>query len=464
MKKQELPDLSWLEAYRTASPNFGLERMERLLELRGNPHLQLPVIHIAGTNGKGSTIAHLRQLLEVRDLRVGTFTSPYLVSYNEQIAINGNAISGQDLQRLLILYQELLAQHATEPGLQGVTEFEIVTALAYDYFVQQQVDVAIMEVGMGGLLDSTNVCQPLLTAITTVGLDHVALLGDSLEAIAQQKAGIIKPGVPLVTGRLELEALAVVEQKAAEKGSPLFSWSQAYQVEHQESEKGECFSFSNAYRAKDSYLTALMGLHQADNAGLALHLCDLYCQLQSLPLLTKEEVEGALLAAVWPGRLERISDQPLILLDGAHNPHALRSLVATLDQHYPAYRKHILFACIQTKALDDMVELLQKIPKADINLTAFADPRSFSKESMQALAEQQGLSYKEWPDYLSDYLAVEHESDELLLITGSLYFLAQVRKVILENSKLDFAERPSQSSQLSKNKNEHRSIYGHEEN
>ena len=442
MKKQELPDLSWLEAYRTASPNFGLERMERLLELRGNPHLQLPVIHIAGTNGKGSTIAHLRQLLEVRALRVGTFTSPYLVSYNEQIAINGNAISDQDLQRLLSLYQDLLAQHA----MQGVTEFEIVTTLAYDYFVQQQVDVAIIEVGMGGLLDSTNVCQPLLTAITTVGLDHVALLGDSLEAIAEQKAGIIKLGVPIVTGRLEPEALAVVEQKAAEKDAPLFSWSQAYQVEPQESEEGECFSFSNAYRAKDSYQTALMGLHQADNAGLALHLCDLYCQLQSLPLLTKEEVERALLAAEWPGRLERVSDQPLILLDGAHNPHALRSLAATLDQHYPTYRKHILFTCIQTKALDDMVELLQKIPKAAISLTAFDDPRSFSKESMQALAEQQGLSYKEWPDYLSDYLALEHESDELLLITGSLYFLAQVRKAILENSKLDLAERPSQSS------------------
>lgn len=442
MKKQELPDLSWLEAYRTASPNFGLERMERLLELRRNPHLQLPVIHIAGTNGKGSTIAHLRQLLEVRDLRVGTFTSPYLVSYNEQITINGNAISDQDLQQLLSLYQDLLAQHA----MQGVTEFEIVTTLAYDYFVQQQVDVAIIEVGMGGLLDSTNVCQPLLTAITTVGLDHVALLGDSLEAIAEQKAGIIKLGVPIVTGRLEPEALAVVEQKAAEKDAPLFSWSQAYQVEPQESEEGECFSFSNAYRAKDSYQTALMGLHQADNAGLALHLCDLYCQLQSLPLLTKEEVERALLAAEWPGRLERVSDQPLILLDGAHNPHALRSLAATLDQHYPTYRKHILFACIQTKALDDMVELLQKIPKAAISLTAFDDPRSFSKESMQALAEQQGLSYKEWPDYLSDYLALEHESDELLLITGSLYFLAQVRKAILENSKLDLAERPSQSS------------------
>lgn len=464
MKKQELPDLSWLEAYRTASPNFGLERMERLLELRGNPHLQLPVIHIAGTNGKGSTIAHLRQLLGVRDLRVGTFTSPYLVSYNEQIAINGNAISDQDLQRLLSLYQELFAQHGTESGLQGVTEFEIVTALAYDYFVQQQVDVAIIEVGMGGLLDSTNVCQPLLTAITTVGLDHVALLGNSLEAIAQQKAGIIKPGVPLVTGRLEPEAMAVVEQKAAEKDAPLFSWSQDYQVEHQKSAEGESFSFSNAYRAKASYRTALMGLHQADNAGLAIQLCDLYCQLQSLPLLTKAEVERALLATVWPGRLERISDQPLILLDGAHNPHALRSLAATLDQHYPTYRKQILFACIQTKALVDMVELLQKIPKAAISLTAFADPRSFSKESMQVLAEQQGLSYKQWPDYLADYLAVERESDELLLITGSLYFLAQVRKSILENRKLDFAERPSQSSQLSKNKNEHRSIYGHEEN
>ena len=460
---KEIENNQWIANYRTDQPHFGLERMVELLALRGNPHLKLKVIHIGGTNGKGSTIAFLKNMLEKLGLRVGVFSSPYLIHYTDQISINGESIPEAKLETLMADYQSLLEGEAAA-NLQGTTEFEIITAIAYDYFASEQVDVAIMEVGMGGLLDSTNVCQPLLTAITTVGLDHVALLGDSLEAIAEQKAGIIKLGVPIVTGRLEPEALAVVEQKAAEKDAPLFSWSQAYQVEPQESEEGECFSFSNAYRAKDLYQTALMGLHQADNAGLAMQLCDLYCQLQSLPLLTKAEVERALLAAVWPGRLERILDQPLILLDGAHNPHALRSLAATLDQHYPTYKKHILFACIQTKALDDMVELLQKIPKAAISLTAFADPRSFSKESMQALAEQQGLSYKEWPDYLADYLAVEHESDELLLITGSLYFLAQVRKSILENRKLNFAERPSQSSQLSKNKNEHRSIYGHEEN
>ncbi|KXT83234.1 Dihydrofolate synthase / Folylpolyglutamate synthase [Streptococcus sp. DD11] len=181
MKETQLPDVSWLEAYRTDSPNFGLERMERLLELRGKPHLQLSVIHIAGTNGKGSTIAHLRQLLQQKGLKVGTFTSPYLVSYNEQIAINGSAISDLDLQQLLTDYQALLAQQADDALLLGVTEFEIATALAYDYFVQQQVDVALIEVGMGGLLDSTNVCRPDLTAISTIGLDHVALLGDSLE-------------------------------------------------------------------------------------------------------------------------------------------------------------------------------------------------------------------------------------------------------------------------------------------
>ena len=453
----------WIANYRTAQPHFGLERMVELLALRDNPHLKLKVIHVGGTNGKGSTIAFLKNMLEKMGLRVGVFSSPYLIHYTDQIAINGESIPKARLEKLMADYRSLLeGEHA--PDLQGTTEFEIITAIAYDYFASERVDVAIMEVGMGGLLDSPNVCQPILSGITTIGLDHVALLGDSLEAIAEQKAGIIKQGVPLVTGNIVPEALAVIDQIAEVKQAPRFAYGDDYQVSHHESiETGEVFDYTSSFR-QGRFQTGLLGIHQIENAGMAITLLDTYCQETGRELVANDLVAQALEETSWPGRLEIVSKAPLVILDGAHNPHALRSLAATLDQHYPTYKKHILFACIQTKALDDMVELLQKIPKAAISLTAFDDPRSFSKESMQALAEQQGLSYKEWPDYLSDYLALEHESDELLLITGSLYFLAQVRKSILENRKLDFAERPSQSSQLSKNKNEHRSIYGHEEN
>lgn len=447
MIKEELPDLSWLEAYRTDSPNFGLERMERLLALRGNPHLQLSVIHIGGTNGKGSTISHLRQLLEMRGLRVGTFTSPYLIRYNEQIAINGRPIPNQDLERLLETYRALFEEQANDEVLQGVTEFEIMTALAYDYLAQERVDVAIMEVGMGGLLDSTNVCHPDLTAITTIGLDHVALLGHSLAAIAEQKAGIIKPGVPLVTGRIEPEALAVIENKAYQNAAYHYVYGRSYQVQSLGgTDSGERFSFSNVNRKAEHYLTPLLGEHQVDNAGLAIQLCDLYCQTKQLPLLTKYQIDTALVATNWPGRMEQISNQPRILLDGAHNSHAMERLTRTLNQHYPELDKKILFSCIQTKSLEEMVAQLKQVPKSQLILTSFADPRSFSKEKMEELACKKDLHYADWQEFLEAYLKAKHRADELLLITGSLYFLAQVRAYIIDKEK------------------ESRSEYGHEEN
>ena len=235
----------WIANYRTDQPHFGLERMVELLALRGNPHLKLKVIHIGGTNGKGSTIAFLKNLLEKMGLRVGVFSSPYLIHYTDQIAINGESIPEARLESLMVDYRSLLeGEHAQT--LQGTTEFEIITAIAYDYFASEQVDVAIMEVGMGGLLDSTNVCQPILTGITTIGLDHVALLGDSLEAIAEQKAGIIKQGVPLVTGHIVPEALAVIDQIAKAKQTSRLAYGEDYQVSHQESvETGEIFDYSS---------------------------------------------------------------------------------------------------------------------------------------------------------------------------------------------------------------------------
>ncbi len=229
----EIQNNQWIAHYRTDQPHFGLERMVELLALRGNPHLKLKVIHIGGTNGKGSTIAFLKKMLEKLGLRVGVFSSPYLIHYTDQISINGESIPEARLEALMADYQSLLEGESAD-NLQGTTEFEIITALAYDYFASEQVDVAIMEVGMGGLLDSTNVCQPILTGITTIGLDHVALLGDTLEAIAEQKAGIIKQGIPLVTGHIVPEALTVIDSIAEAKNAPRLAYGKDYQVSHQE--------------------------------------------------------------------------------------------------------------------------------------------------------------------------------------------------------------------------------------
>lgn len=431
---QKEEQLEWLHQHQTKEPHLGLERVRRLLALRGNPHFQISVIHIAGTNGKGSTIAHLRQLLQVKKLCVGTFTSPYLLNYNEQIAINGLLISDEDFCSLLQSYQRLLKEQADDTILQEITEFEIITALAYDYFCQQEVDVVIMEVGLGGLLDSTNVCRPDLTAITTIGLDHMAILGTTLADIAVQKAGIIKERVPVVTGKISSEALAVIHTIAQQRQASHVCYGKDYQVESVQSlAEGEKFRFSNAFRQKEDYQSVLLGVHQVENAGLALELCDQYCYLKGLPLLSENEVRRALKRTYWPARLEKITNAPLILLDGAHNPHAMKALIASLESYFPDYQKHILFSCIQTKVLDEMVALLKTVSKSQLFLTTFEDSRSFSTEEMQGLAKREKLAYVEWLPYLEQYKKVKHGERELLLITGSLYFLANVRKYLISD-------------------------------
>lgn len=431
---QKEEQLEWLHQHQTKEPHLGLERVRRLLALRGNPHLQISVIHIAGTNGKGSTIAHLRQLLQVKKLCIGMFTSPYLLNYNEQIAINGLPISDEDFYSLLQSYQELLKKQVDDTVLQAITEFEIITALAYDYFCQQEVDVVIMEVGLGGLLDSTNVCRPDLTAITTIGLDHMAILGTTLADIAVQKAGIIKERVPVVTGKISSEALAVIHTIAQQRQASHVRYGKDYQVESvQRLAEGEKFRFSNAFRQKEDYQSVLLGVHQVENAGLALELCDQYCYLKGLPLLSENEVRRALKRTYWPARLEKISNAPLILLDGAHNPHAMKALIASLESYFPDYQKTILFTCIQTKALDEMVALLKTVSKSQLFLTTFEDSKSFSTEEMQGLAKREKLKYVEWLPYLEQYKKVKHGEKELLLITGSLYFLADVRKYLMSD-------------------------------
>ena len=429
---KEIENNQWIVNYRTDQPHFGLERMVELLALRGNPHLKLKVIHIGGTNGKGSTIAFLKSMLEKLGLRVGVFSSPYLIHYTEQISINGESIPEARLETLMADYQSLLEGEAVA-NLQGTTEFEIITAIAYDYFASEQVDVAIMEVGMGGLLDSTNVCQPILTGITTIGLDHVALLGDTLEAIAEQKAGIIKQGIPLVTGRIVPEALAVIDSISEAKNAIRIRLGIDYQVRHQKSVvAGEVFDYTSAVR-QGRFQTGLLGLHQIENAGMAIALLDTFCQENDLELPANTLVAQALEKTRWPGRLEVVSREPLMILDGAHNPHAIKALVATLQERFADYRKEILFTCIKTKALEDMLDLLGAIPDTELILTHFDDSRATDESVLKEAAKSRNLSYQDWQDFLEQKLTDKKEDKKTVrIVTGSLYFLSQVRAYLME--------------------------------
>ncbi|VMB79872.1 dihydrofolate synthetase [Streptococcus pneumoniae] len=429
---KEIENNQWIANYRTDQPHFGLERMVELLALRGNPHLKLKVIHIGGTNGKGSTIAFLKNMLEKMGLRVGVFSSPYLIHYTDQISINGESIPEAKLEALMADYQSLL-EGESATNLQGTTEFEIITAIAYDYFASEQVDVVIMEVGMGGLLDSTNVCQPILTGITTIGLDHVALLGDTLEAIAEQKAGIIKQGIPLVTGRIAPEALAVIDRIAEGKDAPRLAYGTDYQVGHQESVvTGEVFDYTSAVR-QGRFQTSLLGLYQIENAGMAIALLDTFCQEDGRELASNDFLGQALEETSWPGRLEIVSRDPLMILDGAHNPHAIKALLVTLQERFADYHKEILFTCIKTKALEDMLDLLGAMPDTELTLTHFADSRATDESVLKEAAKARNLSYQDWHDFLEQNLTDKKEEKQTVrIVTGSLYFLSQVRAYLME--------------------------------
>ncbi|MFT0790978.1 folylpolyglutamate synthase/dihydrofolate synthase family protein [Streptococcus hohhotensis] len=429
---KEFENNQWIANYRTDQPHFGLERMVELLALRGNPHLKLKVIHIGGTNGKGSTIAFLKNMLEKLGLRVGVFSSPYLIHYTDQISINGESIPDARLEALMADYQSLL-EGEVAANLKETTEFEIITALAYDYFASEQVDVAIMEVGMGGLLDSTNVCQPILTGITTIGLDHVALLGNTLEAIAEQKAGIIKQGITLVTGRIVPEALAVIDSIAEEKNAPRLRYELDYQVSHQESVvTGEVFDYTSSIR-QGRFQTGLLGLHQIENAGMAIALLDTFCQDDGRELASNDLLAQALEETSWPGRLQVVSRDPLMILDGAHNPHAIKALLATLQERFADYHKEILFTCIKTKALEDMLDLLGDMPDTELTLTHFDDSRATDESVLEEAAKSRNLSYQGWQDFLEQKLTDKKEEKKTVrIVTGSLYFLSQVRAYLME--------------------------------
>ncbi|TVV70099.1 bifunctional folylpolyglutamate synthase/dihydrofolate synthase [Streptococcus pneumoniae] len=429
---KEIENNQWIANYRTDQPHFGLERMVELLALRGDPHLKLKVIHIGGTNGKGSTIAFLKNMLEKLGLRVGVFSSPYLIHYTNQISINGESIPEARLEAFMADYQSLIEGEAAA-NLQGTTEFEIITAIAYDYFASEQVDVAIMEVGMGGLLDSTNVCQPILTGITTIGLDHVALLGDTLESIAEQKAGIIKQGMPLVTGRIAPEALAVIDRIAEEEDAPRLAYGTDYQVRHQESVvTGEVFDYTSAVR-QGRFQTSLLGLYQIENAGMAIALLDTFCQEDGRELASNDFLGQALEETSWPGRLEIVSRDPLMILDGAHNPHAIKALLVTLQERFADHHKEILFTCIKTKALEDMLDLLGAMPDTELTLTHFADSRATDERVLKEAAKSRNLSYQDWHDFLEQNLTDKKEEKQTVrIVTGSLYFLSQVRAYLME--------------------------------
>ncbi|EOH85938.1 bifunctional folylpolyglutamate synthase/dihydrofolate synthase [Enterococcus villorum] len=424
--------ITWIHSRLPFGSRPGLDRVEALLEVVGHPERQVKTIHIAGTNGKGSTVTYLRCLLEEAGLTVGTFTSPYIESFNERISINGQKIPDKELIKLVQKYQPLVEQLDQFEAVAGITEFETLTAMAFDYFLCQKVDVAIIEVGLGGLLDSTNVAVPMLTGITTIGLDHTDILGDTIEEIAAQKAGIIKRGVPVVTGNIETPALEVIKKQAKLKNAPIYSLKENYMITYQRpaDKWGEVFTFHNETGKMTHLSTAMIGQHQVENAGMAIELYQIYCKIEELPFREKD-IKKALKKAQWPGRMEKISEEPLVILDGAHNTHAVKRLVQNLKKEFQGYQINLLFSALKTKDVESMLSQLKEVPNVHIYLTTFESPKAIDLSSFTDLVDENLSIVSLWQFGLAEILEKMTDED-VLVVTGSLYFISEVRTLLLQ--------------------------------
>lgn len=406
----------------------GLIRIDELLNRLDNPQHKLKTVHIGGTNGKGSTTTFLRCLLEEQGLQVGTFTSPYIETFNERIAINGEPIPDNELVRLVEKIKPLVDDMDTVETLKNAVEFEILTAIMFQYFLEKNVDIVLVEVGLGGRYDCTNVITPLASAITTIGLDHIDILGDSLEEIASQKAGIIKKDVPVVIGKMDEVAFNVIKEEADSLNSPIYRYGVDFSSKYIQPDEnwGEIFNFRSSTLDLSHVVISLLGKHQVDNASVAIQLYDIISKKLGLKTSNKD-IQKGLKKAFWPGRMEKISDEPLIVLDGAHNDHAMQVMVNNLKTEFKGRHIHAIFGALSTKDIESMIKDLKSVPTLDLKVTAFNYPKAFTKEQYEAMGL---IAYTEWQEALADTLA-ELTGDDLVLITGSLYFISQVRETLL---------------------------------
>ncbi|WP_102345388.1 bifunctional folylpolyglutamate synthase/dihydrofolate synthase [Bacillus sp. Marseille-P3661] len=411
---------------------FGLEQIQQLLEELGQPHQELKLVHISGTNGKGSTLKFLKSILNTAGYKVGAFTSPFIEKINEQIMIGNKQISDSDfLEEVNILKPSVdkLRNAGTDP-----TPFEILTALAFNYFRRNEVDIALVETGLGGRLDSTNVVIPLLSIITNIGHDHMNILGDTIEEITTEKAGIIKQGVPVISGVEQLSAIEIISHTAVEHEAELYLLHRDFNFEMLENlSEHETFSFKSPFSRISDLEISLKGEHQYSNASLALMAADYLSQNCSFAL-EEEDIRKGLKRTTNKGRFEMISKNPIIILDGAHNPEGIESLCKTLQKYYFDKKIKLLFSALGDKSLKEMIQQLEVIADS-ITFTTFDFPRATKAKVLYDIATTTNKQfYESWEQALVE-VKKDVKDDEVLVITGSIYFLAVVRERVINHFK-----------------------------
>lgn len=421
----------------------GLKRMDALMDRLGAPHRRLKFIHVAGTNGKGSTCAFLTRALMECGYRVGTFTSPYIEKFTNRIQVNREDIPEEEILRLANRVKPLVAEiAATELGSPSV--FEVITTISLLYFAETACpDFIVWETGLGGRLDSTNIVSPLLSVITNVGFDHMDVLGETIQEISAEKAGIIKPGVPVVTAVENEAALAVIEQTAAERKASLYRLHREYRIESEQSKENEqSFDFSSPFQSLHSMLISLNGAHQVKNACVALMALELLRQYYAADI-GEEAVRRAFLQTEWPGRLEMIGQSPRLLIDGAHNPEGAEALVQALKETYSYKRLHFMIGMVSTK--NHLAYLKHILPIADSVILTEADFHKkldtdiLADKAVQALGElnlPKAPSLTVEPDWKKALalLLETAEGEDLAVVTGTLYLISDVRSWVIYHS------------------------------
>ncbi|MDA8146255.1 MAG: bifunctional folylpolyglutamate synthase/dihydrofolate synthase [Thermaerobacter sp.] len=415
--------LDWLEGLNRFGIRLGLERVRAMLSRMGDPQRRLRVLHVAGTNGKGSTCAMLDSILRTAGYRSGLYTSPYLERFTERIRLAGEEIPPSQVGRWAERVREAAAGLAESP-----TEFEAVTALAFAYYAWAEADPVVLEVGLGGRHDATNVVEsPLVSVICSIGLDHQDRLGDTLAAIAGEKAGIIKPGRPVLSAPAGPEVRRVLEAAAHSAGAPLhFAAQELAWREARPTDRGWQGTLRGRRGIYRGVTLPLLGRHQLENAMLAVGAAELAME-EGLPV-GEDAVRRGLAAVRWPGRLELFPGRPELVLDGAHNPAGAAAMAAALREHFPGRRVRLVLGVLADK---DAPGILDALAEAGPQLvcTRVPNPRTLPPEELAALARARGFVTVVEPEPAAalERALAEADPEELVVAAGSLYLVGALR-------------------------------------
>ncbi|WP_437205679.1 bifunctional folylpolyglutamate synthase/dihydrofolate synthase [Planctomicrobium sp. SH664] len=417
--------------------DFKLNRMVRLLEALGNPQQQVKTVHVAGSKGKGSTSTMIARIMEQTGARVGLFTSPHVTHFEERFTVNGERPSQAAVLGLYDQVRVLVDRFDQQDPEDRLTFFELVTAMGWLHFLQQRVDLAVIEVGLGGRLDSTNICSPLVTLITSISRDHMRLLGDTVELIAREKGGIIKPGIPMVTAVMEAGPAAVIDEIAAEKGAPVDRLGVQFRIHAEPLTPPPhpvpplfCFDYADDQVAFQRLELNMPGDHQARNAALAVRTA---VRLRESGFVVKEAaIRAGLKAAHCPVRVEVVSSDPLMIVDAAHNPASMEALCATLRE-VAATKKIVIFASSRDKEIGALLRVLDQ-HFDEIWLTRYVNnARSAQLPELEKLATthltRPWRSF-ETPGEALAFARTHHAPGDLVCITGSFFLAAEVQEIL----------------------------------